>query len=173
MFIGDKNYLYKGIESQSLALFLENHVFKKFDYAFVEPDIRNLTGIKNYEHAGFSDFKIFDYKVWMVASKRITRISTLDMIAIELAFKQNWLPSDSLWVFGSRANLAKKGGDIDLYIETQVASMDHAFKMKQNFTVALIHKIGDQKIDIVLNLLKYPKNLPIYQVAKDEGVKVV
>ncbi len=37
MFIGDENYLGKGIGAKSLELFLDSHVFTKFDYAFVDP----------------------------------------------------------------------------------------------------------------------------------------
>lgn len=35
------------------------------------------------------------------------------------AFLQNFGKNDHLWLFGSRVNDTKKGGDIDLYIETE------------------------------------------------------
>lgn len=56
MFIGDENYLGKGIGSKSLELFLDSHVLTEFDYAFVDPDVSNLAAIKTYENAGFKPF---------------------------------------------------------------------------------------------------------------------
>ena len=54
--IGDENYLGKGIGTKSLELFLDSHVFAKFDYAFVDPDSSNLAAIKTYENVGFKPF---------------------------------------------------------------------------------------------------------------------
>ncbi len=107
----------------------------------------------------------------MLAAKRIARISNTDMVAIELAFRKHWLPNDSLWIFGSRVNQSKKGGDIDLYIETSSKNIDDALEMKQKFISDLIDKIGEQKIDVVLSILSLSKHLPIYEVARAEGVK--
>ena len=55
-FIGDENYLGKGVGSKSLELFLDSHVFTEFDYALVDPDGSNLAAIKTYENAGFKPF---------------------------------------------------------------------------------------------------------------------
>ena len=56
LFIGDENYLGKGVGSKSLELFLDSHVFTEFDYAFFDPDSSNLAAIKTYENAGFKPF---------------------------------------------------------------------------------------------------------------------
>jgi RimJ/RimL family protein N-acetyltransferase len=56
MFIGEEKYRGKGIGSKSLELFIENHVFTKFDYAFVDPSTDNLAAIKAYIKAGFTKF---------------------------------------------------------------------------------------------------------------------
>lgn len=173
MFIGNKEYLGKGIAHQSLELFMKNYVFKYFDYAFVDPYISNLRAIRCFDKSGFSSFKILKNKALMVASKRIMRISTLDAIAIEVSFRKYWLPNDSLWIFGSRVDLTKKGGDIDLYIETNATTIDQAFKMKQDFLIELVNNIGEQKIDIVLNMLHFPHHKDIHVVAKNEGIKII
>ena len=74
MFIGDENYLGKGIGSQSLELFLENHVFTEFDYAFVDPALTNIFAIESYSKAGFkivrssSKEQIF----WMLRGKNLS-----------------------------------------------------------------------------------------------------
>lgn len=76
---------------------------------------------------------------------------------------------DRLWLFGSRVNPNKKGGDIDLYVETQIQDLSLLVEKKHRFISDLKLKIGDQKIDLILN---FPGNikLPIYDLAKKEGV---
>ena len=83
------------------------------------------------------------------------------------------MPDDELWLFGSRADLSKKGGDIDLYIETHAKTVDEAIKRKTDFVWNLEQTIGEQKIDIVLNPLNFPYPLPIHEIAKIEGVRIV
>lgn len=83
------------------------------------------------------------------------------------------MEGDRLWLFGSRANLTKKGGDIDLYVETNAETIDNAIKMKINFIRALEQSIGEQKIDVVLNILNFPYPLVVHEVAKSEGVRII
>lgn len=101
------------------------------------------------------------------------RLSDRDLKALEEVFKQTFLQDDNLWIFGSRVDMSKKGGDIDLYVETHAASIDNAIKMRSNFIWNLEQKIGEQKIDVVLNMINFPYPLPIHDVAKSNGVKVV
>lgn len=53
LFIGDKDYLGKGVGQKALELFLENYVFAEFDYAIVDPDSNNLVAISTYKKVGF------------------------------------------------------------------------------------------------------------------------
>ncbi len=101
------------------------------------------------------------------------RLSDHDLAALEKVFKKNFLSQDGLWLFGSRANLTKKGGDIDLYVETHAETIKAAIEMKKNFLWNLEQKIGEQKIDLVLNMLNFPYPLPIHEVAITEGVKII
>jgi hypothetical protein len=88
-------------------------------------------------------------------------------------FAKHFLPDDQLWLFGSRVDLNKKGGDIDLYVETDMINYTIASNKKLNFLVELKKNIGDQKIDLVLRLKDDDRNLPIYQVARSEGVRIL
>jgi len=54
-----------------------------------------------------------------------------------------------VFLFGSRVDDSKKGGDIDLYIE--VEDKHHLFERKIKFLARLKRAIGDQKIDLVFN----------------------
>lgn len=172
-FIGDEDYLFRGIGSKSLNLFLNQYIFSSYRYAFVDPKIENEIGIRTYEKAGFSIIKKVKGSFWMIAYKPIARLSAIDSASLEVTFKNSFLKNDRLWIFGSRADLSRKGGDLDLYIETHAASINEAVARKEKFLMLLKQKIGDQKTDIVLNALNFPYKLPIYDVAKKEGVRVL
>lgn len=63
-----------------------------------------------------------------------------------------------VFLFGSRADDTKRGGDIDLLISTQKESMA-TLQNKLLFIVDLKTKIGDRKIDVVFDLKnKYSGN---------------
>ena len=53
-----------------------------------------------------------------------------------------------VWLFGSRMDDTKKGGDIDLYIEPKY--LTHELKQKISLLTQLQLTLGDQKIDIVI-----------------------
>ena len=71
-----------------------------------------------------------------------------------------------LYLFGSRVYDNKKGGDIDLLIETEEL-IDMQTQIK--FLAAIYKNITQRKIDL---LIKTPESqdLPIYKTAKKEGV---
>lgn len=71
-----------------------------------------------------------------------------------------------VYLFGSRVNNNKKGGDIDLYIET--TTKEDLFEKKIQMILALYKIIGEQKIDLIIN--DFSKDKLIYKVAKKEGV---
>ena len=73
-----------------------------------------------------------------------------------------------VYLFGSRVDDSKKGGDIDIYLETSFSGNVVEKKIK---LLGLLHQdIGEQKIDIVIN--NFRKNKFIYDVAKNEGVRL-
>jgi predicted nucleotidyltransferase len=75
----------------------------------------------------------------------------------------------NVYIFGSRAVDAKKGGDIDIYIETNLQLNTHElYKKKLSFAIALDKKIGEQTIDIVVN--NFTDSKYIYEVAKKTGI---
>lgn len=89
------------------------------------------------------------------------------------AFLHNFSKEDHLWLFGSRVDDSKKGGDIDFYIETVEKDVHIALDKKLSFLSDVWSALGEQKIDVVLNLTKNDFTLPIYQQAKSQGIFLI
>lgn len=100
------------------------------------------------------------------------RLSESDIDSICKVFKNNFSVTDHLWLFGSRADLTKRGGDIDLYVETSLLPLEKVLEAKNKFYVQLIKQLGDQKIDIIVNQAGDTEKL-IHKIAKEEGVILV
>jgi len=94
------------------------------------------------------------------------RLSIKEVEAITSIFKDIF-KSGKIYLFGSRTDDTKKGGDIDLYI--QADNKDNLIEKKLNFLVELKRKIGDQKIDVVISR---DINRPIEQIALKEGIQL-
>lgn len=104
----------------------------------------------------------------------LVRLEKFQLDAIVSAFTKSFLAHDKLWLFGSRVNLNERGGDIDLYIETNYENADKAYQAEKEFLQQVWADIGDQKIDIVMNMLKSEhKSIAIYDTARNEGVRLV
>lgn len=74
-----------------------------------------------------------------------------------------------IWLFGSRVDDQKKGGDVDLYIETDLnhGIVDAKLKMQGQIWPAF----GDQKIDILVHS-RTQELSPIHKIAKSTGVRI-
>ena len=73
------------------------------------------------------------------------------------------------FLFGSRVDDTRKGGDIDLYLDPANCDYCNIYEQKLQFLVQLQEKIGLQKIDVVLH---ENRERPIEQEAIKNGVKL-
>ncbi|MXS81967.1 nucleotidyltransferase domain-containing protein [Nitrosomonas oligotropha] len=71
-------------------------------------------------------------------------------------------------IFGSRAGLDEKGGDIDLLIETEQKLADRV-STACRLTSQLQMQLGDQKIDVII-VDPETREQPIHQIARQTGV---
>ena len=71
-------------------------------------------------------------------------------------------------VFGSRALDERKGGDIDLFFETD-ALLDNRAKALCQLHGALTLALGERRIDIVLKDADTPP-APVFEIAKRTGI---
>ncbi len=72
-----------------------------------------------------------------------------------------------IYLFGSRVDDSKKGGDIDLYLI--VDNKIDLFKNKIKFLAKIKRELGEQKIDIIFNI---DENRLIEKEAKQWGIKL-
>ena len=77
------------------------------------------------------------------------------------------IPDAKIFLFGSRADDSKRGGDIDLYVETES-------QMNRMSVARLRGDIEDAleiKVDVIVN--DHHKTEPIYNIAKNTGVVLI
>lgn len=94
------------------------------------------------------------------------RLSENEKSVIKMEAQKQFGASAIVYIFGSRVDDKKKGGDIDIYIETDIK--EDILLKKIQYLVLVKNEIGEQKIDVVIN--NQTSNKYIYEVAKSEGV---
>ena len=98
------------------------------------------------------------------------RITTKDQKAIVNITHQYFDKTSEVYLFGSRVDDSKKGGDIDLYIIPEHKNnAEQLFNKKIKFLVALQLAIGEQKIDVII---AKDKNRLIEKEAIRTGIKL-
>ena len=99
------------------------------------------------------------------------RISEQEKTAIIKSAKNVFGKNIKVYLFGSRVDNNKKGGDIDIYIKLPepINSTDKLSK-KISLNTVLINLLGDQKFDIIVN--DNTDDKLIYKVAEQEGVRL-
>ena len=79
------------------------------------------------------------------------RFSEFEIESIKRLARQHFGLDVQVFLFGSRTKNQQRGGDIDLFISNpNVAKLNSRSKI--NFITDLILQIGEQKIDIVLDI---------------------
>ncbi len=75
-----------------------------------------------------------------------------------------------VYLFGSRIDDERRGGDIDLYVEGAPENLELQSQSKLHFLVQLKQKIGEQRIDVLLAPTHAADRLPIHTIARQQGV---
>jgi len=90
---------------------------------------------------------------------------TLKRIAAEI-----FGPRAGLMVFGSRADDARRGGDIDLYVTGADKPLTRQLDEKLRFLVKAKLALGDRRIDLVFAPAPHEQRLPIHREAERTGI---
>ena len=78
------------------------------------------------------------------------RLTEAQVKTIQDNFSVSFMEGDKIWLFGSRVDDSKKGGDIDLYIETNYNDLFIVTRKEIEFISNLKKIIGDQKLILLL-----------------------
>jgi len=104
------------------------------------------------------------------------RLSTDQIQAILQAATAVFGQGTSVWLFGSRVDDAKKGGDIDLLVCPQMHTASDSSVRQQGFMqkikmlTLLERHLGERKIDLIV---EQPQDIrPIVEVAHRTGIKL-
>ena len=97
------------------------------------------------------------------------RIEAQEAQIIKKAVLDHFGVDSSVYLFGSRADDTKRGGDIDLLIESDIDEAD-AFRARIDVMTDIQIKLGDQKIDIVVTRRGDGDERAVVQNARSTGV---
>jgi len=99
--------------------------------------------------------------------KRKVRLSEKEIEVIKKSAEEIFGKGTKVYLFGSRVDLKKRGGDIDLYIRPKFRN--NLLEKRIKFLIKLWEELGEQKVDIILE--KNPER-EIEKIALKEGVEL-
>lgn len=93
------------------------------------------------------------------------RLTQAQQDLIRQACLETFSANASVWLFGSRLDDARRGGDVDLYVEAGPHQLMDELRCKIRLEEAL-----DLPVDLIV---RHPQdNSPIASIAKQEGVRL-
>ncbi len=95
------------------------------------------------------------------------RLTDIERELIKKAFYETFRDG-KIYLFGSRVDDMKRGGDIDLYL-CPTQRQENERELRRKFQILLDEYIGEQKIDVVM---AKDTNRLIEQVAIRDGVEL-
>ncbi|THD07708.1 nucleotidyltransferase domain-containing protein [Metallibacterium scheffleri] len=79
-----------------------------------------------------------------------------------------------VWLFGSRVDDARRGGDIDLLIETRDRlAPAELVRRRTRYAARLYRSLGEQRIDMVITAQGEPDPRPVVAEAQRHGILMV
>jgi len=98
------------------------------------------------------------------------RLSGYETVTIKKVASEIWGDNVVVYLFGSRTDDSKKGGDIDLYIQLSAEQDPKTLVLqKARFLSKLDLLLGEQKIDLIVKT-RYNKKLHIVHTAESTGI---
>ena len=100
------------------------------------------------------------------------RLTPQQQSAIRTAVAETFGEDTNIWLFGSRVDDNKRGGDIDLLIETKELELTTIVRAELAFLTKLQMKLGEQKIDVLIDYPSRKYTPPIFTIAKQTGIQL-
>ena len=91
-----------------------------------------------------------------------------EYIRVIKSLAKKYFNSEEVIIFGSRTDLKKRGGDIDIYIHTQ--KKDNLLQSKLAFLRDFELILGEQKVDLIVQSGGEEKK--IHKIARSQGVRI-
>lgn len=98
------------------------------------------------------------------------RLTEHELDVIKFTARRMFGDAVRVWLFGSRADDRKRGGDIDLYVETD-EKLESPGQAASRFSAELQMLLGEQKIDVLVVDPATPRQ-KIHEIAVSTGVRL-
>ena len=98
------------------------------------------------------------------------RLTNAQADAIRAAAADVFGDDAEVWLFGSRTDDRRRGGDIDLLVRPGLGARDRLFHRRVRFLARLERALGERKIDVVVEAPVDDR--PIVAVAHATGVRL-
>lgn len=98
------------------------------------------------------------------------RLTPNQITAIRTSASEVFGQDVEVWLFGSRVDDSRRGGDIDLLIRPAECDTASLLLSKVRFLGALEQRLGERKVDVVIETTGDTR--PIVRVAHETGVRL-
>ncbi len=103
---------------------------------------------------------------WQEQQALISALQEALMVALQNSRAGPW--QAKIWLFGSRTDPSKKGGDIDLFVDIDT-ELEEESSWRRLMIRKIHEKIGERRIDLVIRTLTSPPSA-LYDLILEEGV---
>lgn len=100
------------------------------------------------------------------------RLTPSEITAIKETADRHFGAATNVWLFGSRLDDERRGGDIDLLVDTDLSDADAAVHAEIAFLADLKRRIGERKIDLLVDFPSRTSRPPVFRIARDQGVRL-
>jgi predicted nucleotidyltransferase len=103
------------------------------------------------------------------------RLSRVEVDDIANAARTTCPPGSRVYLFGSRVDDDRRGGDIDLLVETpQPLPAQQVVSLRNRFTARLYRLIGERRIDVLVAPPAPPGSVdPVIESARAHAIELV
>ena len=101
---------------------------------------------------------------------KAVRLTPTQIQAIKTAAAEIFGNEAKVWLFGSRADDEKRGGDVDLLVETDRALNDSALRAAR-LSARVSRGMYGRRVDVVVRAPGLVEQ-PIHRIAREEGVRL-
>lgn len=101
------------------------------------------------------------------------RLQPKEVEAIAQTLRDTFAPGTAAFLFGSRVDDSRRGGDIDLLVEIpELLSPVEVVRLRSRFVSRLYWLLDEQRIDVVIATRDAHDSREVVAVARREGLKV-